>query len=515
MSYEKKEDVKPQKGRQTELFKIIKNQEVDFCLVGGSRFGGKTELVSMMDLLFAHDPKYRSIKFRRSYDEIMGSNGLWEKAENQYALFDAKPNKSSKTWQWPSGARSLYRHMYHEGDEESHRGKGYSAIYFDEINQFTWDQVKMLQTCLRSEAKMNSFMVGTLNPDCDSWCMKFVDYYLDQTTGFPDLAKCGEVRWYIIKDDEPLFGPSEEWFEENYRDSVYVMQPNGQEMYAPPKRFTFYFFSIFDNEIGLLSNTQYLSELNNLPEHERQTQLLGNWFAREKGESFFQREFLKQATHVPANSVSVRAWDKAYSDNLKAAPDFTASIQMDKCPLGNYYISANFSEKLHDDFKIGEDVVYGRFRKTVGQRDKWMLEQAHYDGDEVTVVIPAESGAGKGEEEQLKRMFIDAGFRVKTSKTGNNEGAKTKKFLTFCSAAENGMVYVVRDSFPNEATYNAYMKELEMFDGKRSTRTKKDDWVDVTSDCFLTLRQDNTFRPITLPPMNNTTRLSQYRKSIR
>ena len=277
MSYKRREDVKPQRGRQSELFKMIANQEADFYMMGGSRFGGKSEIGSMIDLIFANDPLYRSIKFRRSYDEIMGANGLWEKAENQYPLFNAKPNKSDKVWKWPSGARSLYRHMYNDGDEESHRGKGYSSIFFDEINQFSWEQVKMLQTCHRSEADMDSFMVGTLNPDPNSWCMKFVEWYIDPETGFPDQDKCGVIRYYVISDGEPVFASDEKFFEENYYDLVNpVVDPKtGKRQYVRPKRFTFYIFNIFDNEIGMRMNPQYLSELNGLPEHERQTQLFG------------------------------------------------------------------------------------------------------------------------------------------------------------------------------------------------------------------------------------------------
>jgi len=40
VSYKCKEDVRPQKGRQEELFKMIARQEADFYMVGGSRFGG-------------------------------------------------------------------------------------------------------------------------------------------------------------------------------------------------------------------------------------------------------------------------------------------------------------------------------------------------------------------------------------------------------------------------------------------------------------------------------------------
>ena len=53
MSYTKAEDVCPQEGRQTELFRMIANQEADFYMIGGSRFGGKSEVISMVDLLFA------------------------------------------------------------------------------------------------------------------------------------------------------------------------------------------------------------------------------------------------------------------------------------------------------------------------------------------------------------------------------------------------------------------------------------------------------------------------------
>lgn len=278
MSYKCKSDVRPQKGKQEKLFKIIANQEADFILCGGSRMGGKSEMLTMADLIFAGDPYFRSIKFRRSYSELLGAGSLWEKANDQYSLFGAKPNKSEKYFRFPSGAVAKYSHMFHEGDEESHRGKEYSFIGFDEINQFTWDMVKMLQTCLRSKANMNSFMIGTLNPDPTSWCMDFVEWYLEPDTGFPDESKLGVIRFYVIDPDtdKPVFSADEEFFKEHYPNIVSPINPKtGEQMYIPPKRFTFFFFNIFDNEIGMKLNPQYLSELNTLPEHQIKTQLYG------------------------------------------------------------------------------------------------------------------------------------------------------------------------------------------------------------------------------------------------
>lgn len=514
MSYSCKEDVRPQKGRQTELFQMIANQEADFYMIGGSRFGGKSEVISMVDLLFAGDPKYRSIKFRRQFDEIMGANGLWEKAENQYVWFDAKSNKSDKSWTFPSGAKSFYRHMFLEGDEESHRGKGYSAVIFDEINQFTWNQVKMLQTCLRSEANMDSFMIGTLNPDRDSWCMDFVEWYLDPATGFPDPEKCGKVRHYLIVDGKPVFGPDEQFFIDNHYDLVnpVVNLNTGERNYVRPKKFVFYFFNIFDNEIGMKMNPTYISELNGLPEHERQTQLFGNWFSAPKNASPFSRDMLKGLSPneppvtVPDNAVCVRAWDKAYKEpsEVYPYPDYSANIKMYKDSLCNLYIVADFDTDLHDNFKDGEDIIYGRFRKNVGVRNEWMLRQAFHDGMDCTVVIPQEGGAGVGEYEQLRAMFKEEGFKVQGAPTGNKKGGKALRFATFCAEAEQGHVYIVRDSFPNKATLNAFLSELEKFcpdeDGKwRSTATIKDDWVDCVSDCVLVLQKKKLHKAFSRP----------------
>lgn len=484
----------------------------------------------MVDLLFANDPKYRSIKFRRKYDEIMGANSLWEKAENQYSYFGAKANRSDKYWTFPSGAKTFYRHMYHDGEEESHRGKGYSAVIFDEINQFTWNQIKMLQTCLRSEANMNSFMIGTLNPDRDSWCMDFVEYYIDPETGFPDQEKCGKVRYYLIVDGKPVFGPDEQFFKDNHYELVYPITDleNGTRTYVRPKRFVFYFFNIFDNKIGMQMNPTYISELNGLPEHERQTQLFGNWFAAPKNSTMFNRDMLKGLNPaeptpvIPDGAVCCRAWDKAYREPSESYmyPDYTASVKMYKDKLCNLYIVGDYHKELHDPVKDGEDIIYGRFRKNVGVRNDWMLRQAFLDEATCTQVIPEEGGAGAGEFEQMRAMFKDEGIKVAGAKVGNQKAGKAKRFAIFCAEAEQGMVYILPDTFPNKATLNAFLKELEKFnpdeDGNwRSTASIKDDWVDCVSDCTLFLQKKRVIKPFSLPDCSSSTKYTSYRNSIK
>ena len=65
-------------------------------------------------------------------------------------------------------------------------------------------------------------------------------------------------------------------------------------------------------------------------------------------------------------------------------------------------------------------------------------------------------------------------------------------FLGFCNACENGMVFIVEESFINcpngRETLDYIWKELEQFDGvTASTQLRKDDFVDAFSVAFNAL----------------------------
>lgn len=126
-----------------------------------------SELLAMLPLAHIKDPKFEGIFFRRSYPELTGSGGLWQKAGKMYPEFKASKNISNLKYIFPSGANVKFSHMQHEDDKESHRGLQYSFVGFDEIDQFSKEQVIFLLTCLRSEANMDSFCVGTCNPNPD------------------------------------------------------------------------------------------------------------------------------------------------------------------------------------------------------------------------------------------------------------------------------------------------------------------------------------------------------------
>ncbi|CAH9011429.1 terminase-like family protein [Vibrio phage 496E54-1] len=529
MSYKCAEDVRPQEGKQSDVFRVIAEQKADFILLTGGRSSGKTELITMADLLFAGDANFRSVKFRRTYKQLTRAGGLWQKAHSQYKFFNAVPNKSDLIYKFPSGAETAFSYCDNMNDAESWRGSELSMIAFDEINHHEWDQISMLQTCLRSQADMSSMMIGTCNPDEDSWVYQLFlkGYYIDEETGFPIEERNGKIRYYIIDPvtEKPVFADDLEFFEEHYPEIIRPVNPvTGVQMYVEPKKFCFFSLCIWDNPIAQKLNPKYVAELVALPPYKRDTQLYGNWLAKATKNNMFKREFLRglsnheeygfEYVELPKRRTTCRAWDLAYTEPSQANkyPDYTASVKIHRCNKGYYYIDGGWHPDLYDTPKDSNDTKeLGRFRKNVGTRDEWMLKQARYDERKCTVIIPKASAAGKAEFEQLKVMFVNEGFKVNGAATGNAAGAKALRFYPFCSAAEQGLVFILKDTFRSDVTLEAFLTELEDFEeGFKSTSKRKDDWVDATSDAFSTLQGKKLRGKISAGESTNT-KLADYR----
>lgn len=239
----------------------------------------------------------------------------------------------------------------------------------------------------------------------------------------------------------------------------------------------------------------------------KRAQLLdGCWFARAQEESFFNREWLHviKYSDVPNNMKYMRAWDKAVSVPTESYryPDYTTSVKMGKDTDGNVYIFGDYDYDAVDE----KSKIFGRFRRLPGERDNLILNQCKIDGDEVIVVLPKDpSGAGLIEYTESAKKLISEGFIVKPDAMPGNK-KKLQRFMPFSSACQNGFVYIVEDSFPNKETLDHFYKELESFNGERSTATLKDDIPDAAASCFNTLMKETVFKAVAIPtPQGATT----------
>jgi phage terminase large subunit-like protein len=493
-------------------------REVDFLLIGGSRGGGKSEVATQISLMYKDDPHYNGMYVRTEFPQLMGAGGLWEIATKYYPLFGAKARQNpSPMYTFPSGAKIRFRPVATTAEAEKLRGLQFSFIGIDEITQLEKEAVIAMLACLRSEADMNSFCLGTMNPHRDNWVFDLVKWYLDDQ-GYVDKEKNGKVRYFVVKDNNFIFAEYEDWFRENMPETVTGLNPNtGEEFYIPPKKFAFVQLTIFDNHILLKKNPRYLGELQNLPEHERAKQLYGNWFAESDTVKYFNRKMVrgqngeKVKKALPLGCTKVRAWDKANTEFVlklnNTDADFSACIGMAKCPEGKFYIYGDFHESNFDE----HEKVYGKFRKSSGQRDQIMLNQAMHDGSDTTIVIATDAGAdGKQVFQEMAKKFISKGFRVRSAPTAV-QTQKFTRFEPFLMACEAGLVYIVEDSFPDARTLELFYKELEQFsptlpDGRkwRSSRILKDDMCDSVSDAFNTLSKQQVLPTIVLPTLTKT-----------
>ena len=472
---------RPQAGAQERAM----NSPANITVYGGAAGSGKTHLMLLRPLLQIHDPKFNAVFFRRTGPELTGAGSVWEEAKELYVEFGARVRENAREILFPSGARIKFSHMEHEKNKLGHQGKQYTHIYFDEGTHFTQGQITYLMSRLRSAAEANSSMFISCNPDPDSFIAELIDWWLDED-GFPDKEKSGVIKFYGSVNNDIYFTDTEEEMAELYPQVVWVWNPNlSKNVYVSPKTITFIGGTIFDNPALLTSNPQYLAELNALPQIEKDRLLHGNWYARPEGSSHFQRKWLNTVDRVPKDAIYCRAWDKAATEpsEVNAHPDYTASIKMAKDRHGFFYLIGDYHEDNYDKKDSRHTKIAGRFRERSGTRDVIVQKQSDHDGKYCTVVFSQDPGSAGITEfiESAKKLILE-GYVVKKDPMPSQNG-KLTRYLPFSSAAENGLVYLVKSTF-SPATLDAYFKENEAFDGLRSSDHRKDDWPDATASAF-------------------------------
>lgn len=465
------ETIAPQKGRQ----ELAINVDADVILLSGAAGSSKSYSLLMRMLRYMNDPNFDAIYFRRTSPQIKGQGGLWDSAKELYMKFGAYcvDSRTEATFKGENGenlAVAKFMHMQLEKNKLDHQGLQYSAVFFDELTHFSETQFTYLLSRLRSESETASFVMASMNPDADSWALKWVLPWLDEE-GYISKEQNGKVKYFVTIDGAPLFADTKEEIKAKFPHACEVWNPEAEEMVQiEPKSCVVIGSTIFDNPILIKKNPNYLAELNSLPSVEKSRLLYGNWFARADGSGHFKREWLPKLSRPPIG-MAARAWDKASEEPSEKEwrPDFTASVKMIKSKDGTYCIVGDY----HPD--NCDDMYKGRFRKRAGARDVIIEKQAIMDGHDCVQVLPVDpAAAGKAEFQQAAIKLTDVGVIVKPDPMPNNK-SKLTKFMPFSSACENGLVSICEATFPDQATLDQFYKELEGFSGERSTRDIKDD----------------------------------------
>lgn len=216
------------------------------ALYGGAAGGGKSDALVIEALRQVDKPWYKALILRKTFPQL---RELIDKSLLYYprAYPKARYNSSSHTWTFPSGGKIVFGSLNRPQDKVQYQGQAYDFIAFDELTHFTAEEYEYLKSRNRPNgAGMRVYMRATANPGGigHAWVKeRFI------TAGAPMEPIPETVTWRT---------------------------PDGQE-HSGTQRRIFVPSSVFDNEILLQNDPQYIQRLASMPEAERNALLYGDW----------------------------------------------------------------------------------------------------------------------------------------------------------------------------------------------------------------------------------------------
>jgi hypothetical protein len=417
---------------------------------------------------------------------------------------------------------------------EGIRGSAFQFALIEEaLPDFTQEQIEMILSRLRKQGtsvvkgQLSPKLLITGNPDPDHFlCGIIKDYYLNEE-GYAIQERSGHLRYFLNYSGEYVWGESKEEVYEKVDAlggyEVETIPLTKEERLERILSFSFVQLTIKDNPLGAKANPGYMAKLEAMDPIKKARNLFGNWFIRPRNSTHFKREWvlgengnrIKSLSDIPKGCIAVRGIDRAYTAPHEGytRPNYTAfSPLILKDPTGVYYLLGNYhSDCIDTPYNRSDFPVKGRIRRSPGERNSIIIKQCLLDkqlADEYgyrtpKVAIAEDLGGNKADFQYLRAELEQHGIHIeKDIRPSNTEGKKLNDFLPFSSAAQEGRIYIVAQTFPKD-TLDAYLKELEAFDGEtKSTSTRFDDWVDSTSLAFYTASR--SAKPYSTPNFTST-----------
>lgn len=264
----------------------------DEVLYGGAAGGGKSEALVCEALRQVHLPHYRGVIFRKTYkqlEEIISKSLRYYKA----AYPEAKYNASEHTWTFPSGAKIYFRSMPTKMSYLDYQGQSYEFVGFDELTHFTAVEYEYLLSRNRANGEGSRVYIrSTANP--------------------------GGIGHGWVKKRFITSAPANT----TTKHEVSIWTPTGEVKRTLTRRFVP--SSVFDNEILMKNDPNYVAHLGSLPEAQKKALLYGDWDVFE-GQVFTEWRddpggyYTRRGTHViepfaiPKHWRRYRAYDFGFT----------------------------------------------------------------------------------------------------------------------------------------------------------------------------------------------------------
>lgn len=228
------------------LFFLAKGRYINY---GGARAGGKSwAMRNKFVLLCSRYSGIQCLLLRRTLPEL-NENHVQPLLKTLKGV--ATYNKQEKVFKFPNGSRLKLGYCANEDDVLQYQGQAYDVIGLEEATMFTEFQFNCLRESNRSSGMMKEHFSPRMYLTCNP----------------------GGVGHHWVK---RLF------IDRNYREK------------ERPEDYVFIAASVYDNEVFMKNDPDYVAQLESLPEKRRRMMLLGEW---DCAEGAFFEEFTDNPEH--------------------------------------------------------------------------------------------------------------------------------------------------------------------------------------------------------------------------
>ena len=277
----------PQEGFQTDFLA----SPADIVVGGGHAGGGKTYGLLLESIRHVGVKGFGGIIFRRTTPQIFNQGALWDTSMSLFPYVGGVPKESKTLWEFYENdeliSKIKFNHLEYESNILDHQGGQYPFIGFDELTHFTKKQFFYLLSRNRSDCGVKPYVRATCNPDPDSWVAEFLEWWIDQETGYPIKERIGVLRYFIQDGDNLVWGDSVQEVVDKCPHIFKLPQFKDVKKEDLVKSVTFIPGDVYQNKIFLKKNPQYLGNLLSLDEADQLRLLKGNWKVRQDGSSLF------------------------------------------------------------------------------------------------------------------------------------------------------------------------------------------------------------------------------------
>lgn len=455
--------LKPQEGPQTAFMAT----PAQICVYGGAAGGGKSFGLLLSALRYKNVPGFGCTIFRRNFNQIFSQGGLWDESLKIYSgIRGAQPQMSLGRWKFCNKDGQIvstvkFAHIERDDELSKWQGSQICEIGFDELTHFSEKAFFYMLSRNRSSCGVTPFVRATCNPDADSWVAKFIEWWIDQETGYPIPERSGKLRWFIRRDEILHWANTKEELWERFNLTT-------DEEKEEPRSVTFIMSRLQDNKELLKVNPQYMANLKALSVIERERLLHGNWKIKAAAGLFFKRTQLGDILEkLPEDVIRwVRCWDLAATEKTdKGDPAYTAGVLIGKRKNGRYIVADVINKQM-----AASDVR--QTIKLTAQADRAKYKR-------VRIRLPKDPGQAGKEQAESYIKFL-AGFDVTAVA---ESGSKESRAEPMAAQWQAGNFDILAGPWNEE-----YLQQLENFPDSMFK-----DMVDASANGFAEIETKNTF----------------------